>query len=238
MIRILWLGLTLIVSLSVASCGIGGGSESPVGGQVETVVPADGEGQGGWFGLDDSGVLPLASRLILGTLKLEGTENAVDLEEAAELLPLWKAYRTLVQDTTTAARELEGLIEQIQETMTPEQLAAIESMELSAEDVRDLVEELGLGSGFRREGSGEDEPRFEGPGFGPGSGFREGMRIEGSPPGGIPGGVGPEGELSPEARATLVADRGGRMMGARAGAVLIEPLIEMLEAKLNPEGGS
>jgi len=36
--------------------------------------------------------LPLAESLLVGTLKLEGTSNAVNATQAAALVPLWQAY--------------------------------------------------------------------------------------------------------------------------------------------------
>src|SRR4030042_2177913 len=41
------------------------------------------------------GALPVQSQLIAGTLKLEEGEWAVSAEQAAQLLPLWKAARGL-----------------------------------------------------------------------------------------------------------------------------------------------
>ena len=90
--------------------------------------------------------------LRVGTLELDGTSSSVDAEQAAELLPLWKALRTLSQSESTAIEELEAVLDQISETMTEEQLAAISAMQLTREDMAALMQEYGLSSGI---GTGE-----------------------------------------------------------------------------------
>jgi hypothetical protein len=42
------------------------------------------------------------NKLLIGTLKLEETEQAVTKEEATKLLPLWRAYRSLSSSDTSA----------------------------------------------------------------------------------------------------------------------------------------
>ena len=90
--------------------------------------------------------------LLVGTLELDGTSSSVDAAQAAELLPLWKALRTLSQSESTAIEELEAVLDQISETMTEEQLAAIAAMQLTREDMAALMQEYGLSSGI---GTGE-----------------------------------------------------------------------------------
>jgi hypothetical protein len=85
--------------------------------------------------------LPAATQLILGTFKLEETENAVTSEQAAELLPLWQVYQGLTVSGTSAQAEIDALIAQIQETMTASQVEAIRAMSLAQEDVMTLMVE-------------------------------------------------------------------------------------------------
>ena len=77
---------------------------------------------------------PLALQLALGTFRLEETDYAVDAEQAAALLPLWKAARSLGQSETAASQEVEAVIKQIEGAMTNEQLTAIGAMNLSMKD--------------------------------------------------------------------------------------------------------
>jgi len=177
---------------------------------------------------------PLALKLALGTFKLEDTEYAVDSEQAAELLPLWKALRSLSESETAATTEIDALLNQIQDTMTSEQLTTIDSMELTGQDMAAIFEELGLelSGGFGRFGNQTPEQqatmqaaRESGqlPAGGPGRG--------GGVPGLKPGGG--TGELDPDARATAIAERGG-VRGTQLGLnpALLDAVIQLLEGKL------
>jgi hypothetical protein len=186
------------------------------------------------------GETPLAMMLILGTFKLEKTDFAIDSAQAAGLLPLWKALRSLSESETVASEELQAVINQIQDTMTAEQIAAIETMDLTMQDLGAIAEELGLEldsfGGRFAELSPEmqatrEAARESGQFPGGGQGTGPGGGIPGSGPGGGQGFAG--GELSPEARQTAIAERGG-VRGAQLGVnpFLLETVIEFLEAKL------
>jgi hypothetical protein len=76
-----------------------------------------------------------ALELALGTLKLEGTEQAVDSEAAAQLLPLWQLLDELDNNGSAAPAEFTAVTEQIQSTMTSAQIKAIDDMDLTQEDI-------------------------------------------------------------------------------------------------------
>ncbi len=122
--------------------------------------------------------LPLATQLLIGTFKLEGTPNAVTVEEAAKLLPLWQVYKDLSSSTSAAPQEVDALASQIQSTMTPEQTQAITDMKLTRRDMFDVMQKLGLATGFSGTPRANGTPRAGGGGF-PGGGG-----------GGFPGGGG------------------------------------------------
>lgn len=88
--------------------------------------------------------LTQAGQLLVGTIKLEGTKNAVDAQEAAALLPLWQAYRQLTTSTTTAQAEMTAVVYQIQSTMTATQIQAIKSMNLNQQDLSSAISSLGV----------------------------------------------------------------------------------------------
>ena len=88
--------------------------------------------------------LPEAVTILAGTFELEDTANAVTAEQAAKLLPLWKAYRSLSSSTTVAAQELEAVQKQIVAAMSDEQLAAIAALEITPQSLDTLAEGLGL----------------------------------------------------------------------------------------------
>lgn len=178
------------------------------------------------------GALDVSSQLALGTMKLEGTANAVTPEQAAALLPLWQA----LQGGVTAQIEVNAVLAQIERTMRPEQLEAIAAMQLTTDDLAAWAEENGVSMPFAGGppgGQGMPGGDWEAvratveAGGGPPAGF-------GTPPAGFPGGQGMSDEQRAAIRATIEAGggmpAGGRPSGAGRGAVnvLIGPLIELL----------
>jgi hypothetical protein len=195
--------------------------------------------------LDDTyeNALPVQVQFMLGTLKLEGSELAVDSAQAETLIPLWKAVRSLVGSDTSAEAEVSAVLEQIQSAMEVEQIEAIAAMQLTEDDIFPMMQELassvsgleglGEGGGFR----GGDFPE----GFTPPEGFipGEGGGLGGRPGGGFGPGGGGQGEgLSPEQRVTLQAERseaGRPGIANRIGLFLMEPFLAILEAKVSAE---
>lgn len=179
--------------------------------------------------------LPESFQLMLGVFALEETEFAVTLDQASEMLTLWKAFRSLSTSDTVAAAELEAVVGQIQATFTREQTEAIAAMELTQENIFEVAQDLGVipEGGFPRgEGEGFPEGGFPEGGFQGVGGFPGGGGGPGG--GGFPGGGGPGGggNLDPEAIATLRAERSGISgFGNRAGGFLLDPLIELLEIR-------
>jgi len=81
------------------------------------------------------------NRLAVGTLKLEGSDNAVTPQQAAKLLPLW----TLIQGgTLTSDAETNAVVKQIEGQMTETQLAAIDALGLTLEDMTTWMQEQGI----------------------------------------------------------------------------------------------
>jgi hypothetical protein len=134
-----------------------------------------------------SPTLPLATQLALGTLKLEGTDQAITAKQAADLLPMWQVYGSLITSDTAAQEEIDGLIQQIQETMTPQQLQAIKDMNLSAQDMFGVLRDQG---GQAPNGARSNATRT---GNNSNSGTRS-FRQGGDLPGGFPGGPGGFGQ--------------------------------------------
>jgi hypothetical protein len=180
--------------------------------------------------------LPVLNQLMVGTFKLEGSDQAVTASQAGELAVLWKAYRSLSASDATSAVELDALRDQILETMTEQQLAAIADMRLTREDLVSVMQERGIGTNAGsvrgnlspEQASAMQTRRAQGGGggfAGPGGG--------GPPPGGFPGGFVPGGGQAPNAEqiATLQAQRGGRAGGAMMEGPLFEALVQLLESK-------
>ncbi len=239
---------SLIIVLALSACGgsaevttnTGESNES----SPETSSNADGSSPSAsrpGIGEDFQNALPISAQLGFGTLLLEDSEYAVDPAQAAELLPLWKAARSLNQSETVAEAELQAVFNQIQDTMTSEQISAIADLQLTGEEMAQLMEDLGLSFGFGGGGFGNLTPeqqataqaaRESGDGF-PGGGFPgRGFPGGGNPGGqaGFPGAGG--GQISPEQQATIEARRAERgVIGARFALVFVDPLIELLEER-------
>ena len=173
---------------------------------------------------------------------LEETELAVDPAQAAELLPLWKAARTLSESETVAEAELQAVFNQIEDTMTPEQITFIGEMRLDQEQMVRLAEDLDLPFGFGRgegfanltpEQQATTQAARESGQFGPGGGFPRGGFPGDGNPGQGPGGQGfGGGNLTPEQQATIEARRAERGdVGTRFGLFFVGPLIELLESR-------
>jgi hypothetical protein len=170
-----------------------------------------------------TGELPATTQLIIGTLKLDETENAVTAQQAAELLPLWQTMQVLSESDTAAQQEKEALISQIQETMTSDQMQVITDMNLTRQDMMGIMQAQGVAAN----GSSQRGNSSSGGGrvFGPGGG---------GPPDEMPGsgGFGSFGQgqnLSEDAIATAQASR-----QANANFVpptLISAVIEYLQEK-------
>ena len=114
--------------------------------------------------------LPIQEQVLIGTFKLEGTPQAVTAQQAAQLLPLWQVYKDLSSSDTAAQEEIDGLIQQIQDTMTPEQMQAIAAMNITRQDIFTVMQDQGItqarGQG-QSSGSRSNGQNGNGGGFGP-----------------------------------------------------------------------
>ncbi len=102
------------------------------------------------FGGDPLGgvrALTPESKLALGTLKLEGTPQAVDSAMAAKLLPLWQLLHQLNTSTSAAPQEVTAVVDQIQATMNPDQVKAINSMQFTQADIFSAFQQQGRANG-------------------------------------------------------------------------------------------
>ena len=178
-----------------------------------------------------AGELPATAQLLIGTLELDNTDQAVTAEQATELLPLWQTFQVLSDSDTAANQEKEALITQIQETMTDEQMQAITAMNLTRQDMFAIMQEQGIGSGAgasqtnrSQNGTSSNSGNRN---FGPGGPPPDG-EFPGGGPGFSPGGQGQN--LSPDQIATAQAARqqnGGNFMPP----MLVNAVIKYLQEK-------
>ncbi|MBM3180715.1 MAG: hypothetical protein FJZ86_10200 [Chloroflexi bacterium] len=86
----------------------------------------------------------LRNQLAFGTIKLEGTANAVTPEQAKTLIPFWQAVINLSGDDTTASEELTAVQDQIVTAMTADQLQAIAAMQITNAGLNVFFAEYGV----------------------------------------------------------------------------------------------
>ena len=212
--NILWL-VVAIVTIVLAGCQKA--EPTPVAADVGGAGSATG-GPGGMGGVNG---------LALGTLKLEDTADALTAAQAGELLPLWQIIEG---GSLQGDAETEAVLKQIEGRMTEAQLAAIEGMELTWQDIGDWMQEQGIEMPARPEGQQGGGGAFQTPG-GVSEDERAKLREEFQ-------------NMTQEQRATRMAEmgverpqgqgggpgaQGGRPGGGMGGGnVLLESLITML----------
>lgn len=196
------------------------------------------------------------TKLLIGILKLDGTEQEVDAEQAAELLPLWQLYQSLSTSDTAAQEEIDSVVKSIEKAMSIDQLDTIEAMDLNPKDMFTIMQDLGLAPAPQVDASGTPMPNM----MMPPQDFNSGQRPEGfsggEPPAGFSGGQPPDGfigrqqgqgggpsgdgfvpgedgqGLSPDAIATAQAS--GAPMRARqmrVSSMMLNAVIEYLQQK-------
>ena len=133
--RIIKISLILLGLLTlVAACG-GAPTPAPLAPAAEPAAALSEE-------FDDA--LSVRNQLAYGTLRLEGTADAVTADQAAKLLPLWQALQALDASSTTATEETAAVQAQILSAMTPAQVSAIAAMRLTNETLQAYYVELGV----------------------------------------------------------------------------------------------
>ncbi len=234
--RTIWKMILAITLLAVLSACSAAAASSPAGSTArQTPQPA---------GVNpDTGQLPLETRLAVGILSLENGDLAVTPEQAQTLLPLWKAVRTLSSSDTASGEEIQALYEQIQEALSAGQLQQIQSLNLTQDDLRALMEQYGIQPNLPAgvEGNLSQEQiatrvaqRAEGgfPGSGPGGGF--------PPDGGMGGGGGMPPSFDGQNGQQVTPDptRIAQRRGLGMNRLFLDPLIQLLESRAAEEQGS
>lgn len=228
--------MSLLLILIITACA---SSEETAGGSSETNDPpaqaADSVAAVIRLAEDFDDALTVQAQLAVGTLQLDETELALDETSAAELLPLWQALQSLNNSDTAAAAEINAVENQIQETMSVEQISAIKELALTAESVTMMIEDGTLSlRGGGRFGGGERDGEDAFPGGFPGGGLPGGGLPGGGPGGGGIGGrgFGGRGDLSEDDIATRQAQFAeGDGFAALQDQAMLRAVIRLLEEK-------
>lgn len=224
-----------VTSEAVASDSTGGNEVAVSAPSTEDAGSGEVVAQSGPVRLNEDykDALPVMSQLAVGTLQLEETDLAVDEVLAAEILPLWQAVQSLSTSDTAASIEIEAVVNQIQDTMQPAQIAAIADMNLTADSLAGLLESgaITFGRGF---GQGQGSNAASDGGANPPAGFVPGQG--GGPGGGGPGGGGfggaTGGTLSEDDIATRQAQfASGDGLGAVQDQAFVGAVIRLLQNK-------
>jgi hypothetical protein len=160
-----------------------------------------------------------ARKLALGTLRLEGTPQAVDSQSAAQLLPLWQLMDELSTNGAAAPQEISAVVDQIRATMTTGQVGAIDEMTLSTSDPAAPASSGDASSpSASTGGGGMPMDAVAGGGMPPDAG------------GGIPGG----GGMPPDPQSQNPASTNSTATSTTSGGVF-QQVISLLQSKL--QGG-
>lgn len=197
-----------------------------------------------------AGELSVGTQLLVGIVKLEGTEFAITREQAMAFTPLWTNLQTLLaqqtpskmgggpgeQQTTQATPSAENtdsqkqvteILQGIQDVLTAEQVNQIVSLNLTQNDVTALMEanQISTATPSAQQGGGGMGGGMGGgtpPDGGGGSGAPSGDMSGGGPSGG--GGTPPDMNSTPQA---------GQQMGQgeRIQTELLEFLLKFLQTR-------
>jgi hypothetical protein len=175
-----------------------------------------------------NGGLSTAARLAVGTLKLEGSNQAVTATQASQLLTLWEGYQSMSNSDTNSQVELEALVAQIQGEMTASQVQAIEAMGLTDKSVSEVVQSLGNSANTTTLAITPGAATSNQPGLGGG-------------PGGMPGGGGDSVMSAINGGTTTQSTPATTQAATNAQTNLINPvviraLIQLLETRSQASG--
>jgi hypothetical protein len=138
--------ITFVLSILLAACGSASSAASTTSDVYTSInLPVAYEN-----------ALPVRNQLAIGTMKLDGTAQAVTSEQAKTLLPLYQALRGTNTSGGGSQEEISALLTQIESTMTADQLSAIGEMKLTFTDMQTWATESGitLGQNGGQPGSG------------------------------------------------------------------------------------
>jgi hypothetical protein len=229
-------GLVCLAAVALVGCKSSG--------QATT---AAGQGAGGVYTSKTlttsyTGALDASSQLMLGMLKLEGTDNAITAEQAQSML---RVMQSLQGQALKADAERNAVWANVENQLTPAQLSAVANMQLTQNDLQTWTQNnQGPGAGPMPDG-----PAPQGtPGAGPAQGgpAPSGPRPQGTPgagpgqggprPQGTPGATPGQGGSRPQGTPGVPPASGGAAGGVGAGSgqsnVLLNAVIRLLASKL------
>jgi hypothetical protein len=154
---------------------------------------------------------------------------------AAKLLPLWELLHQLSTSTSAAPQEVTAVVDQIQATMSPDQMNAINSMQFTQADILSVFQQQGStnGSGGTATAGGTRPSGGTGSNRGNGGGQNFFFGGGGAPGEGFPGG----GTRNGGARTTQTPSQSTSAQRAQTlsngtSTILVNEIIRLLESKI------
>lgn len=89
-----------------------------------------------------------AENLMVGIFKLDGSAQSITADQANSLLPLWQAYQSLMNSSTSSQTEKDALIKQISSVLSSDQLKAINALKLTSSDMQSLFSSSGFNPAY------------------------------------------------------------------------------------------
>jgi hypothetical protein len=133
-----------VLALLLGACGGATAPAAPVAAPIVSNDEVTAPLSATYLKIDYADATSVRNQLALGTLKLEGTANAITAEQAKALLPLWQAVVALSGTATTAEAELTAVQNQIAEALQPAQLQAIGALQLTTTQLNAFYAEKGI----------------------------------------------------------------------------------------------
>ena len=256
--------ITVIFSLAIIAGLLAGCASAPTAAQIpaaattqpvteSTSAPAATESTSSTNStrLDTSyeNAVSVEMQLVLGTLKLESTDQAVTQSEATALIPLWTQVQSLTQSmmptqgnamqsqstNSDAQTQVNKLLDQIQAAMTSDQISAIAALKLTNDSVMTLMKDLNISMGGPNTNANSTNNGTPSQGAPQGQPPANGNGDQGQPPSNGNGGAG----QPPQGGTPLANGQGGpNGMNGNAGNFVPPELIEALIKALNTKAGT
>ncbi len=233
---------TILLLAFLSACGSASTGSAPAAtNEATTVAPANATGSttSSVLSTDYTDAASLEQQLLLGSLQLEGSDNAISADQASQLLTLWSSLNSFgpgrgngggpqqpgngdAQSTpqapvtdATATVDTDSVLAQIQAVMTSAQLQAIAGMQLTNASVTTYISDNNLSLQPGNGGGQQGNPPSDGNGT---------AQPQGTPPadGGNGQGAQPDG--------TMQAPANGQQPD-RSTNVLLNAVIQLLQQK-------
>jgi hypothetical protein len=244
----------LVLLAALAACST---IQSVIGGSKAQTNPganggAAANGRGGFGG--DPATMTVEQKMGFAILKMDGSPTALTAQQAKDMLPLWQALKSMETSNTASADEITAIFTQMKDTLTAEQVSAVQKMTWTQADMTALMQQYGVQMGGGQGGFGGNgtlspeqqatrTARFAAGGNNrQGGGFPQGGPGGAGAPGGAggpggfpqdggPGGFGGNGASTPGAatRTPSPAQLNRQMIGLNS--IFINPVIQLLTTK-------